>query len=426
MLHDSLRSCAGRRSASGGNTGSERHEEERSDLPAHVLSDAAERPLRIAQVAPLYEAVPPSGYGGTERVISALCDELVRHGHDVTLFAAAGSRTAARLEPMVPAPLRTTMTRQALIEVSPHLHLQMLAEVFRRGEEFDIVHAHTDIWTFPMMQLATVPTVVTMHGRLDLDTVQRVVELYPDTPLVSISDSQRTPLDHFPMNWVGTCYNGLDLDPYFRQPATRGDYLAFVGRLTPEKRPDWAVEIANRTGLPLRVAAKIDPLDVEYWRDEIEPLFRDNGVQFIGEIGEAEKPAFYATAKALVFPIDWPEPFGLVMIDSLAAGTPVIALRNGSVPEVITHGLSGWICDSVDEMVAAVGRLDELTPARCRADATRFTAAAMTRSYLRVYERVMSGPAGHDVAGVERRAPGALAGGGPADARVGSSDLSAV
>ena len=392
-----------------------------SDASRHVR-----RPLKIAQVAPLFETVPPTGYGGTERVISALCDELVRQGHDVTLFAAAGSSTAARLEPVVPAPLRTTMTRQALIEVSPHLHLQMLAEVYQRADEFDIVHAHTDIWTFPMMRAATVPTVVTMHGRLDLDTVQRVVELYPDTPLVSISDSQRTPLDHFPMNWVGTCYNGLDLDPYFRQPKSRGDYLAFVGRLTPEKRPDWAVEIATRTGLPLRVAAKIDPLDEEYWRDEIEPLFRDNGVEFIGEIGEAEKPAFYANARALVFPIDWPEPFGLVMIESLAAGTPVIALRNGSVPEVITHGLSGWICDSVDDMVAAVGRLDELTPARCRADATRFTAAAMTRSYLRVYQQIMSDRGRHDVGRAHRLPADALPGDDADGLRVASSDLSPV
>lgn len=395
--------------------------------PVSESARRVRRPLKIAQVAPLFETVPPTGYGGTERVISTLCDELVRQGHDVTLFAAAGSRTAARLEPVVPAPLRTTMTRQALIEVSPHLHLQMLAEVFRRGDEFDIVHAHTDIWTFPMMQAAAVPTVVTMHGRLDLDTVQRVVELYPDTPLVSISDSQRSPLDHFPINWVATCYNGLDLSPYFRQPATTGDYLAFVGRLTPEKRPDWAVEIASRTGLPLRVAAKIDPLDVEYWRDEIEPLFRDNGVEFIGEIGEADKPAFYAGARALVFPIDWPEPFGLVMIESLAAGTPVIALRNGSVPEVITNGLSGWICESVDDMVAAVGRLDELTPARCRADATRFTAAAMTRAYLPVYDRVISEQRRNDVGRLRRGSADVLPDGDAAGGTFRNpSDLSPV
>ena len=282
------------------------------------------------------------------------------------------------------------MSRQQLIEVSPHLHLHMLAEVYRRSEEFDIVHAHTDIWTLPFIGSAPVPTVITMHGRLDLDTVQRVVALYPETPLVSISDAQRTPLDRFPMNWVATCYNGLDLSAYHAAESGAGDYLAFVGRLTPEKRPDWAVEIARRTGYPLRVAAKIDPLDREYWAEEIEPLFAANDVEFIGEIGEADKPSFYADARALLFPIDWPEPFGLVMIESLAAGTPVISLRNGSVPEVLTHGVSGFICDSVDEMVAAVPLASTISPAACRREAQRFSAEAMAARYLRVYRQIIT------------------------------------
>lgn len=348
------------------------------------------RPLRIALVAPLYETVPPTAYGGTERVIAGLADGLVAAGHDVTLFAAAGSRTRARLEAMAPAPLRTTMTRQELIELAPHLHLRMLAEVYQRADEFDIVHSHADIWTLPFVQMAPVPTVITMHGRLDLDTVQRVVEHYPDTPLVSISDSQREPLSSFPTNWAATCYNGLDLSSYMREPRTGGDYLAFVGRLTAEKRPDWAVEIARRAGLPLRVAAKVDPLDVEYYQDEIAPLFEANDVEFIGEISEHEKPAFFAGARALLFPIDWPEPFGLVMIESMAAGTPVIALRRGSVPEVIRHGVSGFICDNLDEMVDAVARVDDLTPEQCRQEARRFDAAAMTDRYLDAYRSVIA------------------------------------
>lgn len=345
--------------------------------------------MKIAMIAPLYETVPPSGYGGTERVISALCDELAGRGHDVTLFAAAGSHTSGRLEPVVPAPLRTTMHRDEMIEVAPHLHLHMLAEVFRRADEFDIVHSHCDLWTLPFVRTTTVPTVITLHGRLDLDSVQRVYPLYPETPLVSISDSQREPLDHFPLSWIDTCYNGLDLDTYFEAPARRGDYLAFVGRLTPEKRPDWAIEIAERSGLPLRVAAKIDPLDAEYYRDVIAPLFERHAVDFIGEIGEAEKPEFYAGARALLFPIDWPEPFGLVMIEALAAGTPVIALNRGSVPEVIGHGRSGMICDSLDEMVDAVSRIDRIDTDACRRRARRFTAAAMVDRYLQVYDRVV-------------------------------------
>lgn len=356
--------------------------------------DPPQRPLRIALVAPLYETVPPTHYGGTERVIAALADGLVRQGHDVTLFAASGSDTLARLDAVVAGPLRTTMTKQQLIEVSPHLHLHMLAEVYARSEEFDIVHSHTDIWTLPMMQPDRVPTVITMHGRLDLDTVQRVIELYPETPLISISDSQRTPLADFPTNWIGTSYNGLNLDAYFAQPRGDDDYLAFVGRLTPEKRPDWAVEIARRAGMKLRVAAKVDPLDAEYYRDEIEPLFARNDVDYVGEIGEADKPAFFAGAKAMLFPIDWPEPFGLVMIESLAAGTPVIALRNGSVPEVLTHYESGAICDSIDEMVDAVSWIDELTPERCRSHATRFTSDAMTTRYVELYNEVLESRSG--------------------------------
>ena len=349
--------------------------------------------MRIALVSPLYESVPPWCYGGTERVIAALADELVARGHDVTLFAAGGSSTRAHLVPVVPAPLRRTMTRAELADVAPHLHLQMLADVYRSGHDFDIIHAHTDIWTLPFVRSVDVPTVLTMHGRLDIDVVQRIVPFYPDTPLVSISDSQRLPLDHFPMRWIATVPNGLPLDAYLaarRQPRRSDDYLAFVGRLTPEKRPDLAVEIARRTGLQLRVAAKIDPMDESYWEDVIKPLFAREDVEFLGELGEADKPAFLAGARALVFPIDWPEPFGLVMIESLAAGTPVVALRRGSVPEVLEHGRSGWICDNVDEMVRGVERADQISSEACRRRALDFSAERMTQRYCEVYEEVIS------------------------------------
>jgi glycosyltransferase involved in cell wall biosynthesis len=279
------------------------------------------------------------------------------------------------------------MSRTELIEVAPHLHLQMLADVYRSSDAYDLVHAHTDIWTLPFVHSTEVPTVITMHGRLDLDVVQRVFPLYPDTPLVSISQAQRAALDRFPIRWVGTVANGLDLGAYHAsdKPRKSGDYLAFIGRLTPEKRPDLAVEVARRVGLPLRVAAKIDPLDVDYWRDELEPLFRRARVDFVGELGEDDKPGFLAGARAMIFPIDWPEPFGLVMIESLAAGTPVVALRRGSVPEVLQHGVSGWICDGVDELVRGVEAADQLSSAACRRRALEFSADRMAQRYLDIY-----------------------------------------
>lgn len=347
--------------------------------------------MRIALVSPLYEAVPPPRYGGTERVISALADELCRRGHDVTLYATAGSRTAARLVPMAQRPLRMSMTRAELEHVAPHLHLKMLADVFARAGEFDVIHAHTDVWTLPFMEGCQTPTVLTLHGRLDLDIVRGVLPCYPRVPLVSISESQRLPVADLPLRWVGTCYNGLDLSHYLAQPSSDGGYLAFVGRITVEKRPDWAIEIARQAGVPLRIAAKIDPIDQEYYATEIEPLIESSDhVEFVGEIGESAKPEFFANASATLFPIDWPEPFGLVMIESLAAGTPVVALGNGSVPEVLNHGRSGFICETLDEMIEAVRRRGEISASACRAEARRFTAAAMADRYLEVYEQVAS------------------------------------
>ena len=346
-------------------------------------------PVRIAQIAPLFESVPPQGYGGTERVIAALCDGLTEAGHDVTLFAADSSSTLARLEPMVSAPLRTRMSRAEMIDVAPHLHLRMLAEAYARAGDFDVIHAHTDLWTLPFVAGSPTPTLVTMHGRLDLDTVRRVVPAYRDVPIVSISDHQRLPLAGRLVRWAGTVHNGLDLSRYLRTPTGAGDYLAFVGRINPEKRPDMAVEVARRTGYGLHVAAKVDPLDVDYFEHDIEPLFARSDVRFLGEIGEADKPTFYAGAAATLFPSDWPEPFGLVMIESIAAGTPVIALRRGSVPEVLVDGVSGFICDDLDEMVAAVGRLDEIDPDECRRQALRFTKPTMCTAYLRLYRSLL-------------------------------------
>ena len=344
--------------------------------------------MRVAQVAPLYETVPPTGYGGTERVIAALTDELQRSGHDVTLFAADESTTSARLEPMAPSPLRTRMTRAEIMDVAPHLHLQMLSQVYQRADEFDIIHSHVDIWTLPFAAAASTPTLLTMHGRLDLDVVQSIVGLYPDVPLVSISEDQRIPLRGRNVRWAGTVPNGLDLSMYLSTPRGRGDYLAFVGRVSPEKGPLKAVEVAWRTGWNLGVAAKIDPLDMDYYRDRVERWFLSDGVNFIGEIEERSKPAFYAGAAATLFPSDWPEPFGLVMIESMAAGTPVIALRRGSVPEVIVDGVTGFICDDVDAMVKAVGRIGEIDPRACRCHAATFNGSAMAAAYTRIYHQL--------------------------------------
>jgi len=344
--------------------------------------------MRIAQIAPLFEAVPPVGYGGTERVIAALCDGLVDLGHDVTLFAADSSVTRANLEPVVPTPLRVRMSRREMVEVAPHLHLHMLADVYARADEFDVIHSHADVWTLPFAENVAAPTVVTLHGRLDLENVRQIMPLYPRAAMVSISDYQRRPLDGLDVNWVATVYNGLDLGQYHAAGRRDGDYLAFIGRITPEKGPALAVEIARRTSRRLHVAAKVDPLDVEYYHQEIEPLFRDHDVCFLGELEEDDKPAFYAGAAAMVFPSDWPEPFGLVMIESMAAGTPVIALRRGSVPEVIVDGVTGLICDDLDEMVEAVGRLDEIDPDNCRRHARSFDASTMCCAYEGVYESI--------------------------------------
>jgi len=347
-----------------------------------------EPPLRIAQVAPLYEAVPPGAYGGTERVIATLCDGLVAQGHDVTLFGPATSSTEARLVAFEK-PLRERFSADEMSDVAPHLHLEMMAEVSARAGEFDVVHSHLDLLALPFTSLIDTPTVLTLHGRLDLDFVRELLPRYGSVPLVSISNDQRRALEDLDLTWAATVYNGLDLRHYRDVPHDGDGYLGFVGRIAHEKGPLAAIEISRRTGLPLRMAAKVDPTDVEYYEEEVAPQMGSH-VDFVGEIMEDEKPAFYAGARATLFPSDWPEPFGLVMIESLAAGTPVIALRRGSVPEVIEDGVTGFICDDVDEMADAVGRIGQIDPEACRRGAERFSAERMCRGYVDVYRSLLA------------------------------------
>jgi glycosyltransferase involved in cell wall biosynthesis len=343
--------------------------------------------MRIAQVAPLFESVPPQNYGGTERVVSYLTEELVAQGHDVTLFASGDSVTKARLVPACPRSLRTD--RGCVDQMVPHL--VMLEEVVRRRREFDVIHFHVDYSHFPFSRRHRYPHVTTLHGRLDIPELPLIYREYPDMPVVSISDAQRRPLPW--LNWQTTCHHGLPLDlhTYRERPA---DYLVFLGRISPEKRPDRAVEIARRTGMKLKVAAKVDRNDRDYFAELIEPLFRDPLVEFLGEVGGRDKDELLGGAAALLFPIDWPEPFGLVMIEALACGTPVIAWGHGSVPEVIDDGVTGFLVDSIGGAVESVRRLPSLSRARCRqAFLDRFAVAKMAERYLAVYRRLIAAAA---------------------------------
>jgi glycosyltransferase involved in cell wall biosynthesis len=338
--------------------------------------------MKIAQVSPLMESVPPTLYGGTERIVSYLTEELVRRGHEVTLFASGGSRTAAALVASSPQPLRLAQVRDA----APYNVLQ-LEHVRQRVDDFDILHFHTDHAHFPMVRGLAAPAVTTMHGRLDFPELSPLFREFDETPLVSISAHQRRPLT---ANFVATVPHGLPRQLYSLSRKATDGYLAFLGRICPEKGPVTAIEIARRAGLKLRIAAKVDRVDEEYFRKAVQPLLAQPHVEFIGEIGEDQKGAFLGGAKALLFPIEWPEPFGLVMIEAMACGTPVIAHRWGSVPEIVEHGVSGFIVDSLDEAVAAVAAVDGLDRASVRRcfDA-RFTAEIMARSYLMLYERLV-------------------------------------
>lgn len=341
--------------------------------------------MRIAQVAPLYESVPPRLYGGTERVVSYLTEELVRQGHAVTLFASGDSETAAELV----APCARALRLENCVDPLAH-HIRMLEMVFRTADHFDVLHFHCDYMHFPLSRRCGRPTLTTLHGRLDLPDLPALYRDFPDMPLVSISDAQRRPLPW--ANWHATVHHGLPPTLHTFRPRA-GDYLAFLGRISPEKRVDRAIEVARRTGRTLRVAAKIDRVDQEYFKETIEPLMRSAGslVEFIGEVGGTDKDEFLGNAHALLFPIDWPEPFGLVMIEALACGTPVIAFRHGSVPEVMDDGLTGFVVESVDEAVAAVGRVAALSRHACRqVFERRFSVRRQADDYLKVYRRLLA------------------------------------
>jgi glycosyltransferase involved in cell wall biosynthesis len=340
--------------------------------------------MRIAQVAPLSEAVPPLLYGGTERIVAYLCDELVDLGHDVTLFASADSKTTARLEPCWPNALRLDPTIRDYL--APHIC--MLEQLARRADEFDIVHLHVDYLGYPIMRRAGVPYLTTLHGRLDLPELQPIYQIFDDVPVISISDSQREPLPA--ANYVATVHHGLPKG--LLQPGSgAGGYLAFLGRISPEKAPDAAIRIAARAGMKLKIAAKVDKADEEYFQQTIVPLLDQPHVEFVGEIGERQKSAFLGGASGLLFPIAWREPFGLVMIEAMACGTPVVAFRNGSVPEVIEDGVTGFVVDDEQQAVAAARRLHELDRSAIRRTFDRrFTARRMAEDYLRIYHGLIA------------------------------------
>jgi len=339
--------------------------------------------MRIAQVAPLYESVPPKLYGGTERVVSYLTEELVRKGHDVTLFASGDSVTTARLVPQCPQALR--LDSHSVDQLAPHI--LMLEQVIKRAEEFDIIHFHIDYLHFPFSRRQRIPHLTTLHGRLDIPELAALYREFNEMPVVSISNAQRMPLPW--LNWQKTVYHGLPLNLY-RLREQPGEYLAFLGRICPEKGVDRAIEIAKRSGMKLLIAAKVDRADREYFKSVIKPLLNQPFVEFIGEIGEREKNDFLGKAFALLLPLDWPEPFGMVMIEAMACGTPVIAFQRGSAPEVIDEGVTGFIVQNVDEAVEAVKRVPTLDRRVCRkVFEQRFNVTRMAAEYISVYEKLL-------------------------------------
>jgi glycosyltransferase involved in cell wall biosynthesis len=344
--------------------------------------------MRIAQVAPLYESVPPHLYGGTERVVSYLTEALVRDGHEVTLFASGDSITEARL---VPGCERSLRLSEDCVDPMAH-HAVLLDKVVEMAEEFDVIHFHTDYAHFPLSKNLGLRNVTTLHGRLDLPDLEPLYRRFNQMPLVSISHAQREPVGE--VNWVGNVYHGLPADLHVPSEE-HGKYLAFLGRISPEKRPDRAIRIALKAGMPLKIAAKVDRADREYFETQIKPLLKNPRIEYIGEITDAEKTAFLGNAYAYLFPIDWPEPFGLTMIEAMACGTPTIAFSCGSVPEILQDGVSGFIVNSEAAAVEAVKRIPELSRASCRAafDA-RFTDTRMADEYAQIYEQLPREPQG--------------------------------
>lgn len=338
--------------------------------------------MRIAQIAPLYESCPPKLYGGTERVVSYLTEDLVAAGHDVTLFASGDSRTKAHL--LAPCARAIRLAGPDVDGLA--YHTIMMHQVAERIDDFDIVHFHTDYMHFAVFERFAAKTVTTLHGRLDALSMKEVFRVFRAMPLVSISDSQRKPVPE--ANWVRTVHHGLPADVYELGPGD-GGYLAFVGRISPEKRPDRAVAIAKGAGVPIRIAAKIDAVDRVYFDRDIAHLFADPLVNFIGEIGDHQKSRFFGGALALVFPIDWPEPFGLVMIEAMTCGTPTIAFRRGSVEEIIEDGVTGFVVDTVDEAIAAVQKLASLDRRRIRQRFDdRFAIRRVSEAYVDLYRQL--------------------------------------
>lgn len=341
--------------------------------------------MRIAQVAPLYESVPPRYYGGTERVVSWLTEKLVAFGHDVTLFASGDSVTNAQL---VKSCKRALRLDRECVDPLAH-HVLMIEEVFSRAQDFDIIHFHSDYLHFPYSRREKVPCLTTLHGRLDLPDLVPLYKEFREVPLVSISDAQREPLSW--VNWVGRVHHGMAIHelPLCEEP---GDYLAFLGRVSPEKGVDRAIEIAIRAGRKLKIAAKVDRADRDYYQEKVKPLLKHPLIEFIGEIGNSEKAEFLGNASALLFPINWPEPFGLVMIEAMACGTPVIAYPRGSVPEIMLDGVTGFVVQDVEEAVAAVKKVDKIKRRACREYfELNFSDDRMARDYVNLYKKLIHG-----------------------------------
>jgi len=340
--------------------------------------------MKIAQIAPLVESVPPTLYGGTERVVSWLTEELVAEGHEVTLFASGDSRTAAKLVPIVPRALRLDG-----IHNSTPYNIIMLDQVAARSHEFDVMHFHIDFFHYPLFRSMAHKTLTTLHGRQDLPELPALYRAFPHMPLVSISNHQRIPVP--PVNWCGTVYHGLP-EGMLKEGSGAGGYLAFLGRICADKGILPAIEIARRAGMKLKVAAKVDPADQKYYDEQVKPVLdRSPHVEFIGEINDGQKQEFLGNAAALLFPISWPEPFGLVMIESMGCGTPVIAFNCGSVPEIMEDGLTGYVVETVDEAVAAVAKLNRLFRPSIRSRfEERFSARAMAREYVKIYQSLQA------------------------------------
>jgi glycosyltransferase involved in cell wall biosynthesis len=354
--------------------------------------------MRIAQIAPLIESVPPRLYGGTERIVSYVTEELVALGHDVTLFASGDSITAANLVPCVPKALRLDAS---VVDPIPY-YMLMLDRVRQQADDFDVLHFHIDQFQFPLFRPIARRTVTTLHGRQDLPDLLPLYFGFDNMPLVSISNDQRRPVPN--ANFAATVYHGLPVNLHRPSAGSPGDYVAFLGRISPEKRPDRAIAIARALGIPLKIAAKVDRADEAYFRNTIEPLLDGPGVEFIGEINEQQKTLFLGQARALLFPIDWPEPFGLSMIEAMACGTPVLAFRCGSVPEIIDQGITGAIVGTVDEAIAALPSVMALDRKKVRQRfEQRFSATRMAKDYVSVYRSLLESSKSVDAAKQESR-----------------------